>query len=120
MNIQSASELAKRHCLPSNGGVMRMTGEEAKQQLKELPGWELTQDGKRIGKAWRVKNFMTGIDFFNRCATIAEQEAHHPDLHIQSYREVVIELWTHVIDGLSENDFIVAAKIDQLPIELAE
>lgn len=120
MKIQSKQDLAARKCLPSEGGVERMTLEQAQNQLKELPGWELTEDSKRIRKAWRLKNFMAGIDFFNRCAAIAEEDAHHPDLHIASYRNVTIELWTHAIDGLSENDFIVAAKIDQLPIELAE
>ena len=61
---------------------------------------------------------MAGIDFFNRCAEVAEADGHHPDLHLEGYRNVSVELWTHAIGGLSENDFILAAKIDQLPIEL--
>ncbi len=119
MTIQSACELAKKKCVPCEGGVARMSPEEATEQLKEITGWELTEDNKRIRKAWQVKNFMAGIDFFNRCAMVAEQEAHHPDLHLAGYRQVIVELWTHAIDGLSENDFIVAAKIDLLPIEIA-
>ena len=88
------------------------------QQLKQLNGWYLTHDGQRIRKDWKVKDFMAGIDFFDRCAEMAEAEDHHPDLHIEGYRNVWVELWTHAIGGLSENDFILAAKIDQLPVEL--
>ncbi|HEY4233303.1 MAG TPA: 4a-hydroxytetrahydrobiopterin dehydratase, partial [Lacipirellulaceae bacterium] len=80
--------------------------------------WKLTHDGQRIRKDWVVKNFLTGIDFFKRCAEVAEEENHHPDLHIEGYRNVWVELWTHAIGGLSENDFILAAKIDRLPVEL--
>ena len=61
---------------------------------------------------------MEGMKFFNAVAEIAEEDGHHPDLHIVGYRNVSIEIWTHAIGGLSENDFILAAKIDQLPIEL--
>jgi 4a-hydroxytetrahydrobiopterin dehydratase len=91
---------------------------EAEAQLMQLPGWKLAHHGQRIRKEWVVKNFMTAIDLFNRCAAIAEADGHHPDLHLEGYRNVAIELWTHAIGGLSENDFILAAKIDQLPVEL--
>jgi 4a-hydroxytetrahydrobiopterin dehydratase len=60
---------------------------------------------------------MAGMDFFNRIAEVAEDDNHHPDLHLEGYRNVRIELWTHAIGGLSENDFILAAKIDQLPVD---
>jgi 4a-hydroxytetrahydrobiopterin dehydratase len=60
---------------------------------------------------------MAGIEFFNKVAALAEEEGHHPDLHLEGYRQVAIELWTHAIGGLSENDFILAAKINELPIE---
>jgi 4a-hydroxytetrahydrobiopterin dehydratase len=65
-----------------------------------------------------VKDFATSLDFFNRVGTIAEAEDHHPDLHLSGYRNVAIELSTHAVGGLSENDFILAAKIDQLPVAL--
>jgi 4a-hydroxytetrahydrobiopterin dehydratase len=78
----------------------------------------LTHDGQRIRKDWTVKNFMAGMKFFNQVAEIAEADGHHPDVHLWGYRNAWIELWTHAIGGLSENDFILAAKIDQLPIEL--
>jgi len=118
MDIQTADHLVSKKCKPCEGGVEACSIDEARQQLDGLPGWRLTHDGQRIRKDWTVKNFMAGIDFFNRAAAVAEQDGHHPDLHIVGYRNVSVELWTHAIGGLSENDFILAAKIDQLPIEL--
>lgn len=111
-------ELVRKKCLPCEGGVAPSTLEEAKAQLEQLPGWRLTHEGKRIRRDWKVKNFLAGMDFFQRCAEVAEEDGHHPDLHLEGYRNVSVELWTHAIGGLSENDFILAAKIDQLPIEL--
>ena len=78
----------------------------------------MTHQGQRIRKVWVVKDFMAGIEFFNRVAAVAESDAHHPDLHLEGHRNVAIELYTHAIGGLSENDFILAAKIDQLPVTL--
>jgi 4a-hydroxytetrahydrobiopterin dehydratase len=117
MAVQSPSELIKKKCLPCEGGVEPIPRDEAREQLKQLSGWQLTHDGKRIRKDWKTENFMAGIEFLNRCAEVAEADGHHPDLHIEGYRNVWIELWTHAIGGLSENDFILAAKIDQLPIQ---
>ena len=94
------------------------SAEQASEQLAQLPGWRLTHDGQRIRKDWRVKNFLAAMAFFNRCAEAAEADGHHPDLHVEGYRNVSVELWTHAIGGLSENDFILAAKIDALPIEI--
>jgi 4a-hydroxytetrahydrobiopterin dehydratase len=113
----SPGELRQKKCLPCEGGVAPYTSAQAAQQLERLPGWRLTHDGQRIRKDWKVKHFMAGMAFFNKCAELAEAEGHHPDLHIEGYRNVSVELWTHAIGGLSENDFIVAAKIDELPIE---
>ena len=118
MSVQSPKELTQKKCLPCEGGVDPYTPEQAQQQIAALEGWRLTHDGQRIRKDWKVKHFMAGMDFFNRCAEVAENDGHHPDLHIEGYRNVSVELWTHAIGGLSENDFIVAAKIDQLPIDL--
>lgn len=120
MAAQAATELVKKKCLPCEGGVDPCPLDEAKSQLSQLPGWRLTRGGQRIRKDWKVKNFMAGIEFFNRCAEVAEADGHHPDLHIEGYRNVSVELWTHAIGGLSENDFILAAKIDQLPIKTQE
>ena len=119
MQAQTADELVSKKCLPCEGGVEPCPLDVAQQQLANLPGWYLTHDGQRIRKDWKVRNFMAGMEFFNRCSVIAEEDGHHPDLHIEGYRNVSVELWTHAIGGLSENDFILAAKIDQLPIQLA-
>ncbi len=118
MSIQTVRELIQKKCLPCEGGVEPCSLEQAKTQLEQLEGWALTHAGQRIRKQWRAKHFMAAIDFFNRCAEVAEADGHHPDLHLESYRNVSVELWTHAIGGLSENDFILAAKIDQLPIAL--
>ncbi len=114
MDIESADSLVKKKCKPCEGGVDPATREEALQQLERLRGWSLTEDGQRIRKEWTAANFMAAIDFFNQVAAIAEQDGHHPDLHLTRYRHVAIELWTHAIGGLSENDFILAAKIDRI------
>jgi 4a-hydroxytetrahydrobiopterin dehydratase len=118
MQTQTLDQLAQKKCRPCEGGVEPYSPDESKAQLEKLSGWRLTHDGQRIRKDWTVKNFMTGIEFFNRIASIAEADGHHPDLHLESYRKVAIELWTHAIGGLSENDFILAAKIDKVPVEL--
>jgi 4a-hydroxytetrahydrobiopterin dehydratase len=94
-----------------------MSEKKVRIQLEALPGWRISQDGKAIRKDWTVKDFMAGLEFFRRVAELAESEGHHPDLHLEGYRNVRIELSTHAIDGLSENDFIMAAKINELPVE---
>ncbi len=113
MDIQSTESLVKKKCQPCEGGVEPFTLDETKRQLEVLDGWVLTDDGKRIRKEWTMKNFMDAMEFFNRVAEVAEEDGHHPDLHLERYRHVAIELWTHAIGGLSENDFILAAKIDR-------
>ncbi|HEX4148415.1 MAG TPA: 4a-hydroxytetrahydrobiopterin dehydratase [Pirellulales bacterium] len=118
MPAETAQQLVKKKCQPCEGGVAPTTGEQATAQVAKLPGWRLTHDGRRIRKDWIVKNFMAAMQFFNRVAEVAESEGHHPDLHLEGYRNMSVELWTHAIGGLSENDFILAAKIDELPISL--
>ena len=113
----AAEQLAVKKCVPCEGGVPKLSQTEAEALLKDLPGWKLVSQGQRIRKEWTVRNFLAGIDFFNRVAHLAEDEGHHPDLHLEGYRNAAIEIWTHAIGGLSENDFILAAKIDQLPVE---
>ncbi len=118
MSANLGEELAQKKCKPCEGGVPPVSQAEAKRLLKVLPDWKLTADGKAIRREWRVKDFVTAIDFFQRVAEVAEAEDHHPDLHLTGYRNAAIELSTHALDGLSENDFILAAKIDRLPVEL--
>jgi len=102
---------AQKRCMPCEGGVKPFTPEEVKKHLLSLPGWNLSEDGKAIRKEYKFKNFKEVIAFFNRIALIAEEENHHPDLKI-GYSRVQVELSTHAIKGLSENDFILAAKLD--------
>ncbi len=111
-------ELKSKKCVPCEGGVPEVGLEDASRWLKELPGWELDGDGKRICREWVVKDFMAGVDFIQRVAQLAEDEGHHPDLHLTGYRHLSVELTTHAIGGLSENDFVMAAKINDLPIRL--
>jgi 4a-hydroxytetrahydrobiopterin dehydratase len=116
--MTTAEELTKKHCKACEGGVAPMSGDQVWQYLAVVPAWKLVADGKRIRREWRVKDFPTALDFFNRIGAIAEAEDHHPDLHLTGYRNVAVELSTHAIGGLSENDFILAARIDRLPVEL--
>jgi 4a-hydroxytetrahydrobiopterin dehydratase len=116
MSIVTIKELKSKKCQPCEGGVPPVPPDDARRLLQDLPGWKLSPDGKQIRREWVVVNFLAAIDFFNRVADLAEQEGHHPDLHLVGYRNVAIALWTHAIGGLSENDFITAAKIDELPI----
>jgi 4a-hydroxytetrahydrobiopterin dehydratase len=118
MTTSAAIELSRKRCTPCEGGVPTLSSDKVQALLAELPGWQLSADGKKIQRQWRVKDFVHALDFFERVGQVAEQENHHPDLHLVGYRNVTIEIWTHAINGLSENDFILAAKIDQLPVEL--
>jgi 4a-hydroxytetrahydrobiopterin dehydratase len=114
----NTENLNHKHCTSCEGGVPPLAAEQVRQLSKEVPGWTLTVDSQRLRREWRVKDFVTGLDFFQRIGALAEEEGHHPDLHLSGYRNVAIEIWTHAVNGLTENDFILAAKIDKLPVEL--
>ena len=113
MATQTADQLRGAKCKPCEGGVAKMSPNEAIRQLGQLDGWELSADQTSIHKNWTRKNFKEAMAFLNRIGDIAEQEQHHPDMHLTGYKNVRIALTTHAIGGLSENDFILAAKIDQ-------
>jgi len=115
MTTPTASELVRKACVPCEGGIPALSAGEAAALLESVPGWLLSDDGRRIRRSWVAKNFLAAIEFFNQTAALAEREGHHPDLHLVGYRDVTVELSTHAIGGLSENDFILAAKIDALP-----
>ena len=117
-DVCSLDELNQGKCVPCEGGVPRFSREEAVSHLEALEGWTLLGQPDRIAKTWTVKNFVAGMEFFQRITELAEAETHHPDLHMGGYRNVTIEIRTHAIDGLSLNDFILAAKIDELPVRL--
>ncbi|MFD2515824.1 4a-hydroxytetrahydrobiopterin dehydratase [Pontibacter locisalis] len=99
--------------MPCEGGVPTIKGGEIENYTCQLKSKWSVVDGKKIRREFTFSDFVAAMAFANRVAEIAESEEHHPDLHIY-YGRVVVELWTHAIDGLSENDFIVAAKIDEI------
>ncbi|TSC78364.1 MAG: 4a-hydroxytetrahydrobiopterin dehydratase [Parcubacteria group bacterium Gr01-1014_29] len=102
--------LTSKTCKACEGDVLPLGVREVEMYMKELPaGWQVI-DGKKIQKEFSFTDFVRAMVFVNAVADLAEMEGHHPDIHIY-YNKVVIELWTHAISGLSENDFIVAAKI---------
>ena len=109
--------LLQRRCVPCEGGVPKLTAAECEPLLQETPGWELDAAAVKISRSWVAQDFMEAIHFFDAVAALAEEEGHHPDLHLTGYRQVKIEVMTHAIGGLSENDFILAAKINQIPIK---
>lgn len=110
----SSQPLSEKRCEPCEGGVKPLSTAESATLLEKLDGWKLSDDGKSIFRKRGFKNFVQSMNFLNQVGEIAESEQHHPDLHLTGYRNVRIDITTHAIDGLSENDFILAAKIDQL------
>ena len=107
----SYMSLTKKKCVPCECGVPPLTNGEAKKLLKEIPRWFL--EDKKIKRIFKFKNFVEAMKFVNNVAELSEQEGHHPDIGIQ-YNKVTLALWTHSIEGLSENDFILASKIEPL------
>mgnify|MGYP001616306343 CR=1 FL=1 len=104
-------KLQDKKCVPCEGGTPPLRKNEAKKYLAELQGdWKIVE-GKKIQRELKFKDFKEAMAFVNKVADIAESEGHHPDIHVH-YNRVMIELWTHAVGGLSENDFILAAKID--------
>lgn len=105
------SELAKKKCVPCTVGTPPLTGKELQRTFKELEdGWELIEE-KRIEKTYRFKDFKGALAFVNDLGKIAEEQGHHPDIEL-SWGKVKVILWTHKIHGLSESDFVMAAKSD--------
>lgn len=123
-------DLTQLKCVPCEGGVKPFTRKKAQEYLQMTRDWELLalqvfdpEGSDRRGKAWEAgriqrkfefKNFKEALDFVNKVGRLAEEEDHHPDIFIHNYKKVDITLSTHAIGGLSENDFIMAAKINDL------
>lgn len=110
--------LVQKHCVPCEGIGKALTLQEAQDYLKKIDFWQLDPSGKLLRRDYLMKNFLAGIELMGKIAQVAEQENHHPDLYLTGYRKLRVELTTHALGGLSENDFILAAKINQLPAEL--
>lgn len=104
-----------KKCIPCEEKVPPLSGEQVHEYLTQIPGWTLSQDEKNIFRIYTFTDFIGAVDFVNHIADIAEQEGHHPDIAIH-YNNVTLTLWTHAVGGLSENDFILAAKIDSMRI----
>ncbi len=104
--------LVSKKCVPCRGGVPALEPDVARSLLRQIDGWEVV-NGHHLSKELKFPDFATALAFVNRIGEVAEAEAHHPDLAL-SWGQVGIHIWTHKIDGLTESDFILAAKIDAL------
>ena len=112
--------LTQKKCKPCEGIGKPLLPSKVQEQLKTLKEWQFDQTQQIITKDYVMKNFMAAIKLINSVAEISEAENHHPDIHLVGYRKLRIELTTHAVGGVTENDLIVAAKIDQLPVELKQ
>ena len=105
-------ELADKQCIPCRGGVPPLTADEIKPLAQQLPSWDVVEE-HHLDRTYKFKNFRDALDFTNKVGELAEEQGHHPDIYL-SWGKVGIRLWTHKIDGLTESDFIMAAKIESL------
>lgn len=102
--------LSEKHCVPCSGGVPRLGGAEIEPLLAQLEGWQVVE-GHHLSKAYEFPNFAEALGFVNRVGAVAEAEGHHPDVSF-GWGYARLEIYTHAIDGLSESDFVLAARID--------
>lgn len=113
-----ASKFAKKRCVPCEGGISPLGLKLIRLNLKHLPEWSLGSGRKSIFTDYVMKDFMSAVRLIRQIAKIAEEENHHPDIHLTGYRKLRIELTTHAAGGVTENDFILAAKITELSKKL--
>jgi len=106
------SRLAEKHCIPCRGAVPPLTGEQLSPYAEQLPDWKIIEE-HHIARTYRFPDFKQALDFVDRIGAVAEAEGHHPDLCL-SWGKVEVQIYTHKIRGLTESDFILAAKIDQM------
>jgi 4a-hydroxytetrahydrobiopterin dehydratase len=106
-------ELAEKRCVPCRGGVPPLNAEQIAKLQPQVPDWQPV-DNHHLSRSYKFPDFATALAFVNRVGAVAEQEGHHPDLYL-SWGKVEIRIWTHKINGLTESDFILAAKIDRVP-----
>jgi 4a-hydroxytetrahydrobiopterin dehydratase len=105
--------LAEKQCIPCQGGVPPLKGAEIEKYRAEIPEWNVVNE-HHLERAFQFPDFKTALEFVNRVGELAEEQGHHPDL-LLSWGRVEVRIWTHKVDGLTESDFILAAKIDRLP-----
>lgn len=105
--------LTAKTCVPCQGGIAPMSHEQAEAMMPEVPNWQLADSAKRIVRCYKTKDFAEALAFVNAIGRLAEEEGHHPDIMF-GWGYVTVETFTHKIGGLHENDFILAAKINQL------
>lgn len=103
-----------KKCIPCEGGVMPHSSDKVQEYLLAIPGWRVNDDYKKINREFILKDFIAALKFINQIGEIAETEGHHPNIELFSWNHVKVILFTHAIGGLSDNDFIMAAKINQL------
>ena len=108
-------ELKNKKCIPCEGGIPALTQSEITEFKKQIHSSWKVEENKKLSNEYFFVNFRHTMSFVNKIAELAEEEGHHPDLHV-SYGKIVVEILTHAINGLSENDFILAAKIDNLSL----
>jgi 4a-hydroxytetrahydrobiopterin dehydratase len=104
-------ELAERDCVPCKGGVPPLSAEQIVPLLAQISGWSAV-DAHHLERTYRLKNFAEALALTNRIGAIAEEQNHHPDLHL-AWGKLKVQIWTHKIDGLTESDFVFAAKCDR-------
>ena len=107
-------DYAQKKCVPCEGGAPSLAAATVDEALRSLAGWDAQESRTRIHKRYRFKDFVEAMRFVNALAAVAEAEGHHPDFTVH-WNVVDVTLWTHTVGGLSENDLIVAAKLDRLP-----
>ena len=107
-------ELTEKKCVPCQGGIPALICAEAEKLIQQVPLWSLSKTCNRLNRSFNFDDFATTLGFVNRVAALAEAEGHHPEISF-GWGHAEIEIFTHKIDGLHENDFVLAAKIDQLP-----
>jgi 4a-hydroxytetrahydrobiopterin dehydratase len=105
--------LAEKQCIPCQGGVPPLKGAEIEKYRAEIPEWNVVNE-HHLERAFQFPDFKSALEFVNRVGELAEEQGHHPDL-LLSWGRVEVRIWTHKVDGLTESDFILAAKIDRLP-----
>lgn len=111
--ISNGVNLVEKRCVPCESGAPPLSRQEAEKILEQVPSWSIASDSKSIHKAFKFKNWLEAVAFTNTISEIAEREGHHPDIDLR-WGHVGVTLTTHAIKGLSENDFILAAKIEEI------